>query len=81
VVFLPFVVSRGEEPEPAILEIFTIAGQRIHLQRRELTPGAPLQPFSWNGILENGEPAASGVYGYVIRVGRERRSGRFILLK
>ena len=40
-----------------------------------------LAPFRWDGRLANGEPAATGVYGYVIRVGGQKRVGRFVLLR
>ncbi len=78
---LPYLVDRGADPLEARLEIYTISGKLIHEERRLLTPGSPVAPFRWSGRSEDGEPAASGVYGYVIRVGRERESGKVVLLK
>ncbi len=81
VVYLPFLVNRSAETVRATLRVYTIAGALIYEQRRQLRPDAPLQPFSWDGRLADGVRAPSGVYGYVIRVGSERRSGKFVLLK
>jgi hypothetical protein len=78
---LPYLVNRGGEPVRATLKVYTIAGILVHEERRMLQPETPLQPFSWDGRLPNGELAASGVYGYVIRVGEERKTGKFLLSK
>ncbi len=53
----------------------------MYSESRTLDPVEPAQPFRWDGRLENGKPAASGVYGYVIRVGGQRGTGKFVLLK
>ncbi|UCF19911.1 MAG: S8 family serine peptidase [Gemmatimonadota bacterium] len=81
VVNLPYLIDRGADPLEARLEIYTISGRLIHEERRQLIPGSPVAPFRWSGRSEDGEPAASGVYGYVIRVGRERELGKLVLLK
>jgi hypothetical protein len=44
-------------------------------------PERPVEPFSWTGLLGNGDAAATGVYGYVIRIGGRRETGKFVLLK
>jgi subtilisin family serine protease len=80
-VSLPFLVSRGSDALEARVEIYTVSGRLIHSERRTLTPDSPIEPFRWSGRLANGESAASGVYGYVIRVGGQRGSGKFVLLK
>ena len=80
-VSLPFLVNRGSEVVSARVEIFTIAGWPVYAESRELSPDLPVEPFRWSGRLENGDAAATGVYGYVIRVGSQRKSGKFILLK
>jgi hypothetical protein len=78
---LPFLVNRGSEPLSARVEIFTIDGLPIYSENRELTPDLPVEPFRWSGLLGGGEAAATGVYGYVIKVGGRVQSGKFVLLK
>ncbi len=78
---LPYLVRRGGAPVTARLEIYTIAGRLLYSERRELRPDAPLEPFRWNGRLADGEPAATGVYGYIVRVGGDRKFGKFLLLR
>jgi subtilisin family serine protease len=78
---IPFLVARGSDPVRATLRVYTVTGTMIYEERRQLRPESPLEPFEWNGRLSNGELAASGVYGYVIRVGDERKWGKFLLLK
>jgi bacillopeptidase F len=81
VIKLPFLADRGSEPLVARLDIYTIAGRLVHSERREYGPDVPVEPFSWNGVLADGKSAASGVYGYIIRVGRARKYGKFVVLK
>ena len=81
VISLPFLADRGSEPLVVRLEIYTIAGRLLYTERREYPPQVPVEPFRWNGRLADGESVASGVYGYIIRVGRERRYGKFVVLK
>jgi bacillopeptidase F len=78
---IPYLVARGTQPVRATLQVYTVAGAMVYEERRQLQPESPLEPFQWNGRLSNGELAASGVYGYVIRVGDERKWGKFLLLK
>jgi len=57
------------------LSIFTVSGNRIHYQSRESVPQgcyrAPVggEAFFWNGNNENDEPAASGQYVAMLRIG------------
>ena len=78
---LPYLVTRGDEVLDAVLEIFTIAGRPIYYEHRTLQPDDPLEPFRWAGRLDSGDAAATGIYGYVIRVGRQKQWGKFVLLK
>ncbi len=78
---LPFLIDRGLDPVSARLEVYTISGSLIYSEQRQLEPDQPVEPFRWSGRLGNGEPAASGVYGYVIRVGDQLKWGKFVLLK
>jgi len=62
-------------PSDASLSIFTVSGERIYFQDRgTIQPGcyrAPLpdEAFFWDGQDENGNPAASGQYIGMLRVG------------
>lgn len=78
---LPFLIDRGGDGLSARLEIFTIAGRLVYSERREFAADEPLQPFRWSGVLEGGAAAATGVYGYVLQVAGQKRSGKFVLLK
>lgn len=78
---LPYLVTRGDQVLDAVLEIFTIAGRPVYYEHRTLQPDDPLEPFRWAGRLESGDAAATGIYGYVIRVGGQKRWGKFVLLK
>ncbi len=78
---LPFLMDRGDEAVQATLEIFTISGRLVYRQTTQLSPVEPMVPFRWDGRLADGKAAASGVYGYVIRVGGHRGTGKFVLLK
>ena len=78
---LPFLVNRGSEPLSAMVEIFTIDGWPVYSETRDLAPDLPVEPFRWSGLLDGGEAAATGVYGYVIKVGGRVKSGKFVLLK
>ncbi len=80
-VVLPFLVDRGAEAVLATLEIFTISGRPVYQQSQQLDPTEPVAPFRWDGRLADGKAAASGVYGYVIRVGGQKATGKFVLLK
>lgn len=81
VVHFPYLVRRATGTVRASLTVHTIAGRLVHEERRELRPGDPAEPFRWDGRLDGGAMAASGVYGYILRVGDERQAGRFVLLK
>jgi hypothetical protein len=78
---IPYLVGRGAGSIQATLQVYTISGRLLFEERRTLTGDSPLEPFVWNGLLNDGEPAATGVYGYVLRVGGQKREGKFVLLK
>lgn len=65
----------------AVFEIFTVTGRPVYRVSVPLDPGASLEPFEWDGRTEDGEFAASGLYLYRIRVGRQVARGKFLLLK
>ena len=80
VVKLPFLVNRGQGDVEATLQIYTIYGLLLNVQRRVITADVTVEPFQWDGRV-NGEAVSTGVYGYIIQVGRERQSGKFVVLK
>lgn len=78
---IPYLVPRGGASVQARLQVYTISGRLLFEERRVLTPDTPLEPFLWDGRLSDGQPAATGVYGYVLQVGGQKREGKFLLLK
>jgi len=68
--------SAGIDPTPLVLQIFDAQGRR-HF-RRELAGSSPV---SWDGILEDGTPAPSGLYFVQVLRGRERWSGKLLLAR
>lgn len=78
---LPFLVRRTPDPVNARLDVYTMSGQLVYREERELLASEPVRPFEWPGRLRDGDPVATGVYGYVIQVGREKRSGKVVVLK
>jgi hypothetical protein len=78
---IPYLVRRGAGSIRATLQVYTISGRLLFEERRTLTRESPLEPFVWDGRLSDGEPAATGVYGYVLQVGGQKREGKFLLLK
>jgi len=62
------------------LEVFNLLGQQVKtLVDRSLPAGQ--HSVIWDGRYESGEPAASGIYLYRLRVGDQSRSRKMMLLK
>ena len=78
---LPFLVGREGGTVQSVLEIYTISGRFVYRENRPITPSETITPFEWDGIDGAGKPAATGVYGYILRVGPESRFGKFVVLK
>jgi len=68
--------SGGVDPTPLVLQVFDVQGRR-HL-RREL-PGQP-QVF-WDGVLDDGTSAPSGLYFVQILRGGERWVGKLLVAR
>lgn len=81
IVRVPYLVRRADETMRIRFRIYTISGRRVFEERRDLTPFDPIEPFTWDGRLESGELAASGVYGYILEADGQKRMGKFLLLK
>ncbi|MFW6039540.1 MAG: S8 family serine peptidase, partial [Gemmatimonadota bacterium] len=63
------------------LEIYDLAGRRLYRDRRPMAPGGQPPEFTWDGRLDGGVDAASGVYLYVIRFDDRTVSGRVLLVR
>jgi len=62
------------------LAVYDVAGRRVAtLLSGRL--GAGLHHVTWDGRADNGVPAASGVYWYVLRTSTERMSRAMVLLR
>ena len=84
----PFIVSGGNKitfrlPErphspTARLTIFGSSMNRIYSNDRPVEDFRPLEPaIRWDGRTDRGEPAASGVYFYIIVVDDKQFTGKF----
>jgi hypothetical protein len=62
------------------LGVYDVAGRRIATLLRGPV-GAGLHHVTWDGRSDNGVPAASGVYWYVLQTSAERMSRRMVLLR
>jgi len=60
--------------------IYNLLGQKIKtLVDQKLASGS--QTVVWNGVHENGQAAASGVYFYTLKTGSESLTKKMLLLK
>ena len=80
--FNPETVVRFElaSPGQVRIDIYTTDGRRIRslLNTRY---GAGAHDATWDGVDDNGNPVASGVYYYRMRMGNESFSKKMVLLK
>ncbi|MFO7587286.1 MAG: S8 family serine peptidase [Gemmatimonadota bacterium] len=63
------------------LEIYDLAGRRLYRRGEPISTAGSRPVFNWDGRLEDGGPAAAGVYHFVMRWNGETRSGRIMLLR
>ncbi len=67
-------------PGPVKLQIFNLNGQLVKtLVDGELPQG--IHQKRWNGLNQNGYPAASGVYLYHLQIGKKFWNGRIQMIK
>lgn len=64
-----------------VLEIFDLAGRRLYLESRDIATAGSTPVFMWDGLLDDGRPAAAGVYMYVVTLDGVRRTGRLMLVR
>jgi hypothetical protein len=69
-------------PEPAAvsLEIFDVAGHKVVTLVDEPLDAGP-HSVNWDGMTDDGERAASGVYFYQLMAGEEKTTRKMVLLK
>ena len=65
---------------PLSLKVFNLRGELVRTLVDELRPAGPGFAI-WNGTDESGAWVSSGPYFYVIKAGKESRTGKMILLK
>lgn len=68
------------ESSKVTIEIFNILGQKVKTVVDEYQ-ALGQKTAKWNGITENGSPAASGIYFYKIKAGKYSASKKMVLLK
>lgn len=69
-----------DHPGRVTLKIFNILGQEVMtLTDREFPAGA--HEITWDGVDNNGNPVASGIYLYRIKAGSSSASRKMVLLK
>ena len=62
-------------------EIYDVSGRKMVEERFSVSGSGPLHVPTWDGRLSGSQPAAAGVYLYVMRLGSEKRSGRLMILR
>lgn len=74
-----FVVG-GHEPRDATIDIFTASGHRVRsLPAAQLAPGP--HAVTWDGLAQDGRPAAAGLYVARVQVGNVRQTVKLSLVK
>ena len=74
------IVYAIAERAPVRLEIFNMQGQKVRtLARGEHSPGT--YTVTWDGKLDSGVPAASGVYVYRLQAGAHEHFKTLVLLR
>jgi serine protease AprX len=63
------------------LEIYDLAGRRLYRRDEPVATAGALPVFTWDGRLDDGGPAAAGIYHFVLRWNDETRSGRLMLVR
>ncbi len=62
-------------------EIYDVSGRRMVEENFSVSGAGALPVPTWDGRLSGSQPAAAGVYLYVMRLGDEKRSGRLMILR
>jgi hypothetical protein len=75
-----FAVPTGEGDQPVLLTVYNLLGQKV----RTLVHGyrnAGYYTVPWDGLNNQGQQVASGLYYYVLEVGHFKAMKRMIMLK
>ncbi len=76
-----YSVPESAGGDELVFEIYDVAGRRL-VRQRITVPAAGAPPrVTWDGRLDGGREAASGVYLFVFRLGEETRSGRAVIVR
>ena len=70
-----------EKAAPVTLQIYNILGEKVKTLLDKQTLSAGEKYVDWNGTVENGSPAASGVYFYKVSSGSNSVVKKMILVK
>ena len=77
---IKFRVGAGDQAQPAMLQVFNLRGQlQAELLNRSLPAGE--HEVTWDGRDRSGNPAASGIYFYQLRIGSRIFGGKMILVR
>ncbi len=77
---IQFTLPQEYNNELVKLNIYNIQGELVSSLVNETLP-AGIHKVKWNGNLDNGIHASSGIYFYVVQSGSLLKSGKMILLK
>ena len=77
---IKFRVGAGDQAQPAMLQVFNLRGQlQAELLNHSLPAGE--HEVTWDGRDRQGNPAASGIYFYQLRIGSRIFGGKMILVR
>lgn len=79
-VTISFGIDECRGPERVVLEIYDAAGRRVSRLADGLYAPGSYREY-WDGLSEVGTPAASGVYFYRLKRGKDRVSGKLVLTR
>lgn len=68
------------QPGAAELSIYSLKGEKIHSVRWD-SMDEGIQHYSWNGLSQNHQKSASGVYLYTLKAGDQMRSKKMLYLQ
>jgi hypothetical protein len=77
---ISFAIPASLTGSPVDLVIIDVQGRKVHTLLHQKMP-AGTYVARWNGDLERGAQAASGVYFYQLRVGPQLRTGKMALVR
>ena len=70
-----------DSPQKALVEILNARGQQVCVLTLEAVLGAGVHEYRWDGRDGSGNRVASGIYLCRIRVGRQVKIGKMVLVQ